>query len=77
MREFVVGTGGAPPYPFVDVKPNSEVRLARNGVLGSRSRRAATTGRLSLSAASATQGRRRVIDTRRALTTCGATLATY
>jgi len=33
IREFVVGTGGAPPYPFVDVKPNSEVRLSANGVL--------------------------------------------
>ena len=33
IREFVVGTGGAPPYPFVDVKPNSEVRLSENGVL--------------------------------------------
>ena len=33
IREFVVGTGGAPPYPFVDVKPNSEVRLSVNGVL--------------------------------------------
>ena len=33
IREFVVGTGGAPAYPFVDVKPNSEVRLGANGVL--------------------------------------------
>jgi hypothetical protein len=33
IREFVVGTGGAPPYPFVDVKPNSEARLSTNGVL--------------------------------------------
>jgi len=33
IREFVAGTGGAPPYPFVDVKPNSEVRLSANGVL--------------------------------------------
>ena len=33
IREFVVGTGGAPPYPFVDVKPNSEMRLSANGVL--------------------------------------------
>jgi hypothetical protein len=33
IREFVVGTGGAPPYPFVDVKPNSEVRLSTTGVL--------------------------------------------
>jgi hypothetical protein len=33
IREFIVGTGGAPPYPFVDVKPNSEVRLSTTGVL--------------------------------------------
>ncbi len=33
IREFVVGTGGAPPYPFVNVKANSEVRLSANGVL--------------------------------------------
>jgi hypothetical protein len=33
IREFVAGTGGAPPYPFFDVKPNSEVRLSANGVL--------------------------------------------
>ena len=33
IREFVAGTGGAPPYPFVDVKPNSEVRTSANGVL--------------------------------------------
>ena len=33
IREFVVGTGGAPPYPFVDVKANSEVRLSTTGVL--------------------------------------------
>jgi len=33
IREFVAGTGGAPPYPFVDVKPNSEARLSVNGVL--------------------------------------------
>ena len=33
IREFVVGTGGAPPYPFVNVKANSEVRLSTNGVL--------------------------------------------
>jgi calcineurin-like phosphoesterase family protein len=33
IREFVVGTGGAPPYAFVDVKPNSEVRLSNRGVL--------------------------------------------
>ncbi len=33
IRQFVVGTGGAPPYPFVDVKPNSEVRISTTGVL--------------------------------------------
>jgi hypothetical protein len=33
IREFVVGTGGAPPYPFVDVKENSEARLSTIGVL--------------------------------------------
>jgi calcineurin-like phosphoesterase family protein len=33
IREFVAGTGGAPVYPFIDVKPNSEVRLGANGVL--------------------------------------------
>jgi acid phosphatase type 7 len=33
IREFVVGTGGAPPYPFVDVKENSEARLSTVGVL--------------------------------------------
>ncbi len=33
IREFIAGTGGAPPYPFVDVKPNSEVRMSANGVL--------------------------------------------
>ena len=33
IREFVAGTGGAPPYPFVDVKANSEVRLSTTGVL--------------------------------------------
>ena len=26
IREFVVGTGGAPLYPFVQIEPNSEVR---------------------------------------------------
>jgi hypothetical protein len=26
IREFVVGTGGASPYPFILIKPNSEVR---------------------------------------------------
>ena len=33
IREFVVGTGGAPPYPFVNVKANSEARLSTLGVL--------------------------------------------
>jgi hypothetical protein len=33
IRQFVVGSGGAPPYPFVDVKPNSEVRISTIGVL--------------------------------------------
>jgi hypothetical protein len=27
IREFVVGTGGAPSYPFVTVKPNSQTRI--------------------------------------------------
>lgn len=27
MRQFVVGTGGVPLYPFTSVKPNSEVRI--------------------------------------------------
>ena len=33
IREFVVGTGGAPPYTFPNVRPNSEVRLSTNGVI--------------------------------------------
>ena len=33
IRQFVVGTGGARPYPFVTVRPNSEMRLAALGVL--------------------------------------------
>ncbi len=33
IREFIAGTGGAPPYTFVDVKPNSEARLSTVGVL--------------------------------------------
>jgi hypothetical protein len=33
IRQFVVGTGGARPYSFVNVRPNSEVRLAALGVL--------------------------------------------
>lgn len=32
LREFVVGTSGASPYPFVGVRPNSEKRLS--GVFG-------------------------------------------
>lgn len=33
IRQFVVGTGGARPYPFTIVRPNSEVRLSALGVL--------------------------------------------
>jgi hypothetical protein len=33
IREFVAGTGGAPPYPFVDIKANSEARMSTVGVL--------------------------------------------
>jgi hypothetical protein len=33
IREFVVGTGGAGPYQFTNVRPNSEVRLSTNGVI--------------------------------------------
>ena len=33
IREFVVGTGGAAPYTFPNVRPNSEVRLAANGII--------------------------------------------
>ena len=33
IREFVAGTGGAPPYPFVDIKANSEARQSTVGVL--------------------------------------------
>jgi hypothetical protein len=33
IREFVAGTGGAPPYPFESIKPNSEVRASAIGVL--------------------------------------------
>jgi hypothetical protein len=33
IRQFVVGTGGAPLYPFTDIAPNSDVRLAEWGVL--------------------------------------------
>ena len=32
IRQFVVGTGGAPLYPFVGVLPNSEIRAAVWGV---------------------------------------------
>ena len=32
IRQFVVGTGGAAPYPFGEIKPNSEAR--RTGHLG-------------------------------------------
>ena len=33
IREFVVGTGGAPLYEFPNIRPNSEVRGAAWGVL--------------------------------------------
>ena len=33
IREFVVGTGGAPPYKFATIRPNSEMRLSGTGVL--------------------------------------------
>jgi hypothetical protein len=34
IREFVVGTGGAPSYPFFGVKPNSEMQITgRYGVI--------------------------------------------
>jgi acid phosphatase type 7 len=33
IRQFVVGTGGAKPYPFVNVRTNSEVRMSTIGVL--------------------------------------------
>ena len=33
IRQFVVGTGGAKPYPFTNVRANSEVRLSTIGVL--------------------------------------------
>lgn len=33
IRQFVVGTGGAAPYQFTTVRPNSEVRLIGLGVL--------------------------------------------
>jgi len=34
VRQFVVGSGGAAPRPFVSVEPNSEVRIVDKGVLG-------------------------------------------
>ena len=33
IRQFTVGTGGAPLYPFVRISPNSEVRASFYGVL--------------------------------------------
>lgn len=33
IREFVVGTGGAPLYPFVAIQPGSAVRIAEFGVM--------------------------------------------
>ena len=33
IRQFVVGTGGAKPYPFLNVRANSEVRMSTVGVL--------------------------------------------
>jgi hypothetical protein len=34
LRQFVVGTGGAVPTPFIDVRPNSEARITNTlGVL--------------------------------------------
>ena len=33
IREFIVGTGGVPLYPFLVTKPNSEVRLGQHGIL--------------------------------------------
>lgn len=33
IREFIVGTGGAPLYQFVTVRANSEARLRTHGVL--------------------------------------------
>jgi hypothetical protein len=33
IRQFIVGTGGAPTYPFVTVQPNSEQRISAMGVL--------------------------------------------
>jgi hypothetical protein len=33
IRQFVVGTGGATPYSFPSVRPNSEMRISAFGVL--------------------------------------------
>lgn len=33
IRQFTVGTGGAPLYPFIAVRPNSQVRIGAFGVL--------------------------------------------
>lgn len=33
IRQFTVGTGGAQLYPFVSIRPNSEVRIATYGVI--------------------------------------------
>jgi acid phosphatase type 7 len=33
IRQFIVGTGGAPLYSFVSIKPGSEVRITEHGVM--------------------------------------------
>jgi len=33
IRQFIAGTGGAPPYQVVTVRANSEVRISAHGVL--------------------------------------------
>jgi hypothetical protein len=33
IRQFVVGTGGAAPYEFTNIRPTSEVRMSKLGVL--------------------------------------------
>jgi Calcineurin-like phosphoesterase len=33
IREFIVGTGGAPLYPFVSIQPGSDMRIAEHGVI--------------------------------------------
>jgi hypothetical protein len=33
IRQFVVGTGGAVPYEFANIRPTSEVRMSKLGVL--------------------------------------------